>query len=66
MYVRLHGKPRTYIDSYSDQELADWARKVKAWSLEGREVFFYFDNDIEGYAPHDARKLIAKLEERAA
>jgi uncharacterized protein YecE (DUF72 family) len=58
VYVRLHGKPRTYADSYSPTALGGWAKKVRQWSEEGKEVFVFFDNDIEGAAPENARSLI--------
>ena len=33
---------------------------------DGRDAFVYFDNDMKGYAPHDALRLIERLDERAA
>ena len=61
VYVRLHGKPRTYADSYSSHELATWAKKIEKWTSEKREVFVFFDNDIEGAAPQNALTLLDKL-----
>lgn len=57
VYVRLHGRPQTYADSYTDKELEDWAGKSRRWSRQGREVFVFFDNDIHGAAPWNALKL---------
>ena len=37
--------------------LMSWAEKCKAWSNEGKNVYFYFDNDIGGFAPHNANDL---------
>jgi|SRR5579885_747235 len=62
VYVRLHGRPRTYADSYSDRELAHWAKKIHRWREEHREVFVFFDNDIEGVAPQNALTLIDKVQ----
>ena len=61
-YVRLHGDKELYASGYTDTSLRDWAAKCQGWSAEGLDVFVYFDNDIKGYAPHDAMRLIALLE----
>ena len=61
MYLRLHGDKELYASGYSEASLADWAAKCRAWERDGLDVFVYFDNDIKGYAPHDAMKLISLL-----
>ncbi|WP_181309837.1 DUF72 domain-containing protein [Nocardioides campestrisoli] len=60
-YVRLHGDAELYTSGYSDAALDAWAAKCRAWSAAGQDVFVYFDNDAKGFAPHDARALIARL-----
>jgi uncharacterized protein YecE (DUF72 family) len=62
VYVRLHGSRVLYASGYSDDELAHWARRVRAWtaargSRRGRDVYVYFDNDAWGHAPFDAMRL---------
>lgn len=32
VYVRLHGDEELYVSGYTDPALADWARKIRAWS----------------------------------
>jgi uncharacterized protein YecE (DUF72 family) len=59
-YVRLHGDAELYASGYSDASLDDWAEKCRRWA-ETRDVFVYFDNDIKGYAPHDAMALQQRL-----
>jgi len=59
-YVRLHGAPETYVSGYTDEQLDDWARKVRAWARQG-DVYVYFDNDARGHAPHDAVRLTERL-----
>jgi uncharacterized protein YecE (DUF72 family) len=59
VYVRLHGRPLTYASGYPAAELRRWAKKVKRWLAEGREVHLYFDNDALGRAPADALALMA-------
>ncbi len=57
VYLRLHGPDGHYGGSYSDEELQDWAKKVAKFLEQGRKVFCYFNNDGEGNAVVDARKL---------
>ncbi len=65
VYIRLHGHDKMYASSYTDQQLAEWASKVRRWLDEGRDVYVYFDNDVEGAAPPNARTLQALLEQRS-
>ena len=60
-YVRLHGDQELYASGYTDRSLDAWARRCRAWAAAGQDVFVYFDNDMKGYAPHDAMRLIALL-----
>ena len=59
VYLRLHGHDVTYASRYSEAELRAWARKIRAWTGEGRDVHVYFDNDAECSAPFDALRLLA-------
>lgn len=61
VYVRLHGHTQTYASGYAEPALRSWARRVKRWLREGREVHVYFDNDAGGHAPADAQRLLALL-----
>jgi len=60
-YVRLHGDRELYASGYSDRVLDQWADRCRTWAAAGQDVFCYFDNDMKGYAPHDARRLMARL-----
>jgi uncharacterized protein YecE (DUF72 family) len=60
-YVRLHGDKELYASGYTDRALDEWATRCRTWAEAGQDVFVYFDNDMKGYAPHDARRLIARL-----
>jgi uncharacterized protein YecE (DUF72 family) len=68
MYLRLHGAEQTYASAYGERALRPWAAKIRAF-LQGarrRDVYVYFDNDMHGHAPRDARLLAALIgEERA-
>jgi uncharacterized protein YecE (DUF72 family) len=57
-YVRLHGPGRRYHDPYSGPALAAWAKRIRAWTAAGIDVYVYFDNDVAGYAAADAARLL--------
>ncbi len=59
-YIRLHGHSTLYASRYSSRLLDDWAEKCRAWAGSG-PVFAYFDNDMRGHAPRDARRLADRL-----
>ncbi len=60
VYVRLHGDTELYASGYDDDALDAWADRCRGWAEQG-DVVVYFDNDARGHAPHDARRLIARL-----
>jgi uncharacterized protein YecE (DUF72 family) len=60
-YVRLHGDQELYASGYTDRSLDEWAGRCRAWAEAGKDVYVYFDNDMKGYAPHDAMRLMERL-----
>ena len=60
-YARLHGDQELYASGYTDRALDEWAERCRGWADGGQDVFVYFDNDMKGYAPHDAMRLIERL-----
>ena len=63
VYLRLHGPgKRAYEGSYSAQRLRALADRIAGWRRDGRDCFVFFDNDAEGNAPRDARRLAQRLE----
>lgn len=61
-YVRLHGSTQLYISGYSDDELNDWAARIRRWRRRGaRDAYVYFDNDAKVHAPLDAQRLAERL-----
>jgi uncharacterized protein YecE (DUF72 family) len=60
VYLRFHGKTQWYRDDYTDEELAQWAARVKDSGAE--RVWAYFNNDREGYAIKNARELARQLD----
>lgn len=62
IYVRFHGPEELCASSYSDGMLREFAGKFRKWEKQGHEIWAYFNNDIHGYAPGDARRLIQMVE----
>jgi uncharacterized protein YecE (DUF72 family) len=55
-YVRFHSGTRGRRGNYSESELREWAARLRDWSTT-HEVFVYFNNDWEGFAPKNAALL---------
>jgi uncharacterized protein YecE (DUF72 family) len=53
-YLRLHGSSRLYASCYSENELQEWAAKIRSI---GVDAHVYFDNDFMGHAPKNALRL---------
>ncbi|GMQ99906.1 MAG: DUF72 domain-containing protein [Zetaproteobacteria bacterium] len=51
IYLRLHGNP-WYAQSYSEQELAEWSRRIK--DAQADYAWVYFNNDSNAFAPGNA------------
>jgi uncharacterized protein YecE (DUF72 family) len=67
-YIRLHGPTHfKYQGSYSDDQLAEWAERIRQWSKTMKAIYVYFDNDDSAYAVYNAmtlRKMLGKLAQR--
>ncbi len=59
IYVRFHGPQRWYRHDYSPEELAEWARRIRASGAS--RVWAYFNNDRDCYAVSNARELRGQL-----
>ena len=55
-FVRFHHGARGRGGNYSESELEEWVERVRRWSERG-DVYAYFNNDWEGYAPRNAQRL---------
>jgi uncharacterized protein YecE (DUF72 family) len=60
-FVRFHHGRRGRRGNYSDTELDDWAQTLDAWARRG-EVYAYFNNDWEGFAPRNAAAVRGLVE----
>ena len=56
VFLRFHAGADEGTGDYSERELRRWAERIEAWSHAG-DVLAYFNNDWEGYAIRNARRL---------
>jgi uncharacterized protein YecE (DUF72 family) len=59
-YVRFHGTSK-YGGSYDDVALEQWAAWLAERVRAGAPVYAYFNNDVGGHAPRDAKRLLEAL-----
>ena len=60
-YVRFHHGSRGRRGNYSRSELREWATRLQHFS-EQAELFVYFNNDWEAFAPRNAEELRADIQ----
>lgn len=64
VYIRFHG-PQAFASSpYKAARLRVWADRITSWERQGHAILTYFNNDVHGYAIHDARTLIRQCRRR--
>jgi uncharacterized protein YecE (DUF72 family) len=56
-YIRFHGKDSLYSSCYSDEELEDWAGRLRDMAKGLDTVHIYFNNDVGGYAIKNAETI---------
>ncbi len=56
-YIRFHGSRALYSSCYSDEELADWAKRLTDLPANLKTVYIYFNNDAEAFAVRNAMTL---------
>jgi uncharacterized protein YecE (DUF72 family) len=59
--IRFHHGARGRRGNYSERELREWAQRIRAWARRA-DVYAYFNNDWEGFAPRNALRLRALLD----
>ena len=60
-YMRFHGSGARYHGNYTNRMLRDWAERLRALAAGLNDVYVYFNNDWQGFAPANARKLVELL-----
>jgi uncharacterized protein YecE (DUF72 family) len=56
-FVRFHRGSRGRRGNYSPSELEQWARQIVSWRKSDLDVYAYFNNDWEAFAPRNAAQL---------
>ncbi len=64
-FVRFHYGARGANGNYSATEIEQWARRIAQWGRT-HDVYAYFNNDWQGFAPANALELIKRLGTAAA
>jgi uncharacterized protein YecE (DUF72 family) len=62
-FVRFHRGSRGRRGNYAPSELESWAERIAAWRDQGADVYAYFNNDWEAFAPRNAAALRRLLEQ---
>jgi uncharacterized protein YecE (DUF72 family) len=60
-YIRFHGSPEMYASSYSEADLAKYAKLIKRKLADHKNVLAYFNNDIYGYSTKNALSLMKAI-----
>jgi len=58
-YIRMHAGQ--YSIGYNDEELSTWVERIRSFIAQGIDVYVYFNNDLDGHALRDARRLYSLL-----
>jgi uncharacterized protein YecE (DUF72 family) len=61
-YIRFHGSEGLYSSSYSDEELARWAKRIGRLGQSIKASYIYFNNDAEAFAVKNAMTLKTLLQ----
>ena len=61
-YIRFHGSTGLYSSCYSNEELADWAKRLTNLAANLKAVYIYFNNDAEAFAVRNAVTLRGYLQ----
>ncbi|MFA9443995.1 DUF72 domain-containing protein [Egicoccus sp. AB-alg6-2] len=66
VYLRFHGlSERAYRHDYTDAELLPWVERLRGVAEAGTPAWVFFNNDYEGHAVRNARRLIELLGDAA-
>ena len=63
VYIRMHGPLGRYRGKYPEAALQRLSEEILSLREAGRELYCYFNNDMEGFAWENARELEALLGE---
>lgn len=62
VYIRRHGEGGSYATCYSKASIKRDAKRIKNYMKKNvKDVFIYFNNDFQGYAPKNAKELMEQI-----
>ena len=61
VYLRFHSRGNLYASEYTEDELWQYAGKIRGWMNEGKAVWAFFNNDYHGYAVQNAKRLLEMM-----
>lgn len=61
VYVRRHGGKGRYAGKYTEAQLRRDEERIRDWNRQGRDVFVYFNNDVQGFAVENAKTLTSMV-----
>ena len=61
VYMRRHGPTGAYRGLYTGRHITEDAGAIASWLQQGKDVYVYYNNDIEGYAVANAAQLMEAL-----
>jgi uncharacterized protein YecE (DUF72 family) len=61
VYLRFHGLQNGPAHDYTRDELKPWAKHVSEQAAAGKNVYVYFNNDLNVRAPNNAKMLMSMV-----
>jgi uncharacterized protein YecE (DUF72 family) len=58
VYLRRHGPGGGYRGCYTSEHIGADAERICRWLADGKDVYVYYNNDVEGHAVNNARQLL--------
>jgi uncharacterized protein YecE (DUF72 family) len=62
VYIRRHGPGGGYRGCYTSEQVSVDASRIRQWIVAGKDVFVYYNNDIDGHAVDNAGQLSQALD----
>lgn len=57
LYIRRHGSTGKYQGNYSNDQLTRDGQRIQTWLTQERDIYVYFNNDMEGHAVANGLQL---------
>lgn len=62
VYLRFHGREQLYASDYNEADLRLYAERIINWLAEGKAIWAFFNNDYNGFAVKNAKRLIELID----